>query len=41
MLGTVEQLARCVEEDLAALFPAMYKSPRGQSVQKKSRSKVA
>ena len=27
-MGTVEHLARCVEADLSALFPEMYKNPR-------------
>ena len=27
-MGTVEHLAKCIEQDLTAMFPAMYKSPR-------------
>lgn len=27
-MGTVEHLATCIEQDLCALFPAMYKNPR-------------
>ena len=27
-MGSVEHLARCIEQDLTAMFPAMFKSPR-------------
>ena len=27
-MGTVQHLAKCIEQDLRAMFPAMHKSPR-------------